>query len=253
MYTEERHKKIVQILEEKKRISTKELAKILNVSIDSVRRDFIKLENLGILQRMHGGAMLKQQTLVLPLHSIERYKDIDNETFAIAKTAVRYIKENETIYIGGTSIHYAMVNYLPNNINYTVVTNSIVVAERIKDMDNINTILIGGTLKPSGNITDSLAIEMLRLFHFDLVFITGGGFTDKSITTSSIDVALFTKNLVEKSERTIALMHHSKFGRNLFSHVTELEKVDVLITDAKIKKCDVLFNDENELDFIIAK
>ncbi|RAK43774.1 DeoR family transcriptional regulator [Macrococcus epidermidis] len=252
MFTEERHKKIITLLEANKRMTTKELANILNVSIDSIRRDFITLENRGLLQRTHGGAILKQQSLIYPPPPNDRYSNIDNETYSIAKSAVQFIKEKETIFISGSSVHYAMTDYLPNHIQYTVVTNSSVIAEKIKSMDNIHLILIGGTVKESGNMTDTIALNMIQLFHFDICFITCGGFNGDVLSTTSTDVALFNQNIIKNSTRKIALVPHSKMNRTLFSKIANVESIDIIITDSKAKQKDLSMITTN-LELIIAK
>ncbi|WP_414044118.1 DeoR/GlpR family DNA-binding transcription regulator [Macrococcus sp. EM39E] len=252
MFTEERHKRIIHLLEEKRSLTTKELAKILNVSIDSIRRDFITLENKGLLQRTHGGAILKQQSLIYPKSANERYTNIDNENYAIAKKAITFINENETIFVGGSSVHYAMTEYLPNDIQYTVVTNSSTVAEKIKSMENIQLILIGGTMKKSGNMTDALALNMVNLFHFDVCFITCGGFNGKAITTTSTDVALFINSVINNSQKKVGLIHHSKTNRTLFSKIADIKTIDTIITDSKTKE-QHLSEITSNLELIIAK
>ena len=57
---EHRHHKIESYLKQQKAVRAAELATLLNVSIDTVRRDLEALEKKGFLKRVHGGAILKQ-------------------------------------------------------------------------------------------------------------------------------------------------------------------------------------------------
>lgn len=252
MFTEERHKKIIKILENEQRITTKELSQRLNVSLDSIRRDFITLENQGLIQRTHGGAILKQQSIIMPPNANERYTNIADTTFAIGKAATKYIKENDTIFIGGSSVHFAMLQYLPVDIPYTIITNSIVIAEQIKTMDNIELIIIGGTVKASGNITDALALTLINQFQFDICFITCGGFNGETLSTSTIEVSLLTKAIISKSKKKIALIPYNKTNRVLFSKIVSIEEVDTLIVDTKVKP-NILSKISSEIELIIAK
>ena len=73
-------------------------------------------------------------------------------------------------FIGGASIHYAMLKYLPET-SFTVVTNALEIASTLREYKNIDTYLIGGKVKPSGNMTDTLASELISRFSIDLNFL----------------------------------------------------------------------------------
>ena len=63
-----------------------------------------------------------------------------------------------------------MLKYLPE-VTFTVITNSIEIAGYLREYKNIDTYLIGGKVKPSGNITDTLASELISRFSIDLYFL----------------------------------------------------------------------------------
>lgn len=58
MLSMERHQYILRYLEENGNSTRKELAKLLNVTIMTIGRDFKKLEEKGLLIQTHGGAAL---------------------------------------------------------------------------------------------------------------------------------------------------------------------------------------------------
>ncbi|MGF3105973.1 DeoR/GlpR family DNA-binding transcription regulator [Rossellomorea sp. DUT-2] len=245
MFSSERRTIILELLKEKKRILVNELAKDFNVSIDSIRRDLSHLEKEGLLQRTHGGAILKSFTKMLPPPSEERYYNIDDDMKAIAKEAVKHIYENETIYIGGASVHFAMLSYLKEHFPFTVVTNSLQIANHLRNFNNIELILIGGNLKSSGNISDSIALEMMKLFRLDKAFITGGGVTIDGIGTATTNVAFFTRQVAQQSNKVIALMHHTKINKNAFVKSIDLKEIDILITNRQ--KTATFIHDVKEL------
>lgn len=57
MLAKERHGRILNLLHEKGSVKTPELLNIFNVSLETIRRDLLKLEKSGFLQRVHGGAI----------------------------------------------------------------------------------------------------------------------------------------------------------------------------------------------------
>ena len=56
MLTEERHQKILQLLDQKSVVKSQELASLFNASESTIRRDLQELEDANLLERIHGGA-----------------------------------------------------------------------------------------------------------------------------------------------------------------------------------------------------
>ena len=58
MWAHERHRRILSMLETRQRLSAAELARLLDVSRETVRRDLVALEQAGQVRRVHGGVVL---------------------------------------------------------------------------------------------------------------------------------------------------------------------------------------------------
>ncbi|MED3282350.1 DeoR/GlpR family DNA-binding transcription regulator, partial [Bacillus thuringiensis] len=154
MFTEERREKILELLNTDGRVIAKDLAERFDMSIDSIRRDLSIMEKDGLLKRTHGGAIELTRVRNLAAEPTKRYSDSSIYEDTIARVAVSYIQEGDSIFIGGASVHNAMLKYLPE-VSFTVITNSIEIAGYLREYKNIDTYLIGGKVKPSGNITDT--------------------------------------------------------------------------------------------------
>ena len=59
MLKEERHRYIIERINRDSRIYVTDLSEELKVSDDTLRRDLVELENLGLLTKVHGGAVAK--------------------------------------------------------------------------------------------------------------------------------------------------------------------------------------------------
>ncbi|MCP3738974.1 DeoR/GlpR family DNA-binding transcription regulator [Rossellomorea sp. BNER] len=236
MFSEERRQLILNQLIYKGRVIAKELADEFSLSIDSIRRDLTIMEEKGLLKRTHGGAipMAKARTEARPNH--ERYGNGTKYDHAIAKAASSYINPGDTVFMGSAGIHYTMLSYLPSNIRFTVVTNCLVIADKLKDVETIETYFVGGKLKKSGNVTDSIANEFIRQFTFDTVFVTGGGISSRGISTATPEVASFGRAVSEVSRMKICLAPHYKVGMNLFAQSLGLKHIDIFITDEETEK-----------------
>ncbi|PEB77588.1 DeoR family transcriptional regulator [Bacillus thuringiensis] len=235
MFTEERREKILELLNTDGRVIAKDLAERFDMSIDSIRRDLFIMEKDGLLKRTHGGAIELTRVRNLAAEPTKRYSDSSIYEDTIARVAVSYIQEGDSIFIGGASVHNAMLKYLPE-VSFTVITNSIEIAGYLREYKNIDTYLIGGKVKPSGNITDTLASELISRFSIDLYFSTGGGISLQGISTATPEVAYFSKRVSEIARRNICLVPHNKLGIDCFIRGESLKKIDIIITDEEASK-----------------
>ncbi|MBG0971428.1 DeoR/GlpR family DNA-binding transcription regulator [Bacillus sp. SRB3LM] len=235
MFTEERRERILELLNTDGRVIAKDLAERFDMSIDSIRRDLSIMEKDGLLKRTHGGAIELTRVRNLAAEPAKRYSDSSMYEDTIARVAVSYIQEGDSIFIGGASVHNAMLKYLPE-VSFTVITNSIEIAGYLREYKNIDTYLIGGKVKPSGNITDTLASELISRFSIDLYFSTGGGISLQGISTATPEVAYFSKRVSEIARRNICLVPHNKLGIDCFIRGESLKEIDIIITDEEASK-----------------
>lgn len=235
MLAEERRQLILELLAKDRRVVAKELARRFQLSIDSIRRDLTIMEEQGLLQKTYGGALPlapppKVRTLAQP-KSI-RYGDGAPHQNAISKLAASFIRKNDTVFIGGAGIQFGMLKYLPEEIPFTVVTNSLTIAESIRGRHHIEAYLVGGKLRSIGDsIIDTIAYEMIGKFNFDIGFITGGGISANGVSTATPEGAAITRAVAEVSRRRICLAPHEKIGVKMFATSIPLQQIELLITD----------------------
>ena len=231
MFAEERREKILALLNQEKRVLAKDLAEKFQISIDSIRRDLSIMEEQGMLKKTHGGAIAAMKVRQSPLPPEQRYGEGSPQGNAITKLAVSYIRENDTVFIGSGSISYLLLNHLPDQMPLTIVTNSMRVADVLREREWIDTYLIGGRVKQSGNMTDVLANESVRQFKFDISFATGGGISDQGIFVATPEVAAFGRAVSAVSRRRIGIATHHSLGNDGFAKAGQIENLDLLITD----------------------
>ena len=146
-----------------------------------------------------------------------RYGEGTEHQNAVAKLAASYIEQGDTIFIGGASIHYVLMKYLPFDRDYTVITNSLIVAEKLKDYRNIETYIVCGKVKSEEGIVDPLAVEFIRTLRIDTAFLTGGGISAKhGLSSSTPEGAIFQRAVAEISHRKICLANFDKVGTEFF-------------------------------------
>lgn len=235
MFMEERHLAILDMIKENGRISIGEIQEKFDVSVESARRDLRILEEKGLLKRTHGGA--------IPILSVgftpPRKRNLDHmnvfENYdAIAKKAATLIKPNDVVYLTGGSFGFIMLNYLPKEFNFTLVLNSVTLASKLTDRDNLSVYITGGKMRmhDSASVVDSMATAFVKNLHFDLSYITGAGLTaDFGFSNGTDETATFQRAVIENSRKNVLLMPNQKVGVNAFVKVCDIDCFDVLITD----------------------
>jgi DeoR family transcriptional regulator, fructose operon transcriptional repressor len=234
MFIEERHQLILEQLEKDNKVVASDLSAKLNVSIDTIRRDLIILEENGLLKRTHGGAIPKTKVRITKPKNVtgRDIKEINPFYDAIAKEASSYIQEGDTIYLGGASIDYLMIKYLPKNYNYTLITNSIIIADELRCFENIDMYITCGKVRNNGNTRDPLTLEFIKGIRIDKAFISGPTLSAKfGISNTSFEIASLQRIIYESSKKTIWLVPNSKLGVESFAKIIDTKDIDILITD----------------------
>ena len=233
MFIEERHQAILQTVREKGKITIGEITAAYGISDESARRDLRLLEQQGYIKRTHGGAILLNQIGVRP-PADRNFEEMPvfNTYDRISRKAAGYIREHDVLYLTSGSFGYIMLRYLPRNFHYTIVTNSVDVAQKLRAFDQVDVYLAGGKMRQSGSLVDSLATEFIGRMHFDLCFLTGAGLTaDFGLSNGTDETAAFQRKVLQNSRKKILLLPGSKIGTDSFIKVCAAAVFDTVITD----------------------
>lgn len=234
MLIEERHERILQILNDNKSIRAREIQELFGIGFDTARRDLRILEDKGLLKRTHGGAIpVYQVGFTTPKTYTPRdISDVKLNYLNIAIEAVKMIRPNDVVYITGASVGYFMVQRLPRDIEYTVVINSVILADELRKYDNISVFLLGGQMTRKGQIRDHFTLEMIKVLRFDKVFVTSAAFSsDFGMSIQSSNSVSVTQALIKSGRQAIGLFPHEKMGRESIMKICEPSELDIIITD----------------------
>lgn len=254
MFIEERQQLILNELSKNKRVIAVDLSKSLNVSIDTIRRDLIILEDNNLLKRTRGGAVSNDTVnITKPKYFTGRdIKDINPYYDAIAEKACYYIKERKTIYIGGTSIDYLMIKHLPLNIKYTVITNSIITADELRKFENVDVYIMPGKVRGHGNMRDSLTLQFLQNIKIDLAFIAGPCISSQfGLSNTSFEAASLQTAVMNSARETIWLIPNTKFGVESLSKIADIKDISRIITDCEAVEDEVEKIRNQGIDIVI--
>ena len=254
MYIEERHQAILEWLSAKGSISNADIQENFGVSYDSAKRDLRILEEKGLLKRTHGGALpLRQVATGRPAKMTIRDMDHVRENYLeIAKEAVSMICNNDVVYIPSATVGLFMGQNLPNNIKIRAVTNSIIVAEELRKMDNVSVIMLGGEMDARGNCYDTIAVETIKRLRFDKCFITSACISASfGLSIQKTEAISFWNALIDSAKLTVGLFPKEKIGFDSIVSICPANRLDVLITDWDASEDDLKLFDEQGIKVVV--
>lgn len=237
MYAPERHQAILEQARANGRVDVRELADLLDVTPETIRRDLTSLERRGLVRRAHGGAIPVERSVMSAAVS-EREELLTTEKLAIATAALEEIPDGGSIIIdaGTTTIGFAKL--LPAGRNLTVVTHSIPVAIALSDRDDIELLVLGGSVRQSSRAAvGTWTHQMVSMVSVDVAFLSVSGITpERGLTTHNIAEAAVKTALIKAAKRSIVLADHTKFGREEFGRIAPLGAIDTIITDSGVNQ-----------------
>jgi len=232
MASNERWSEILTLLRRNGQVDTMDLVQDLYASESTIRRDLAQLENLGLLKRIHGGAILPESNTVE--HSITyRYNANRKEKKAIAKLALPLINNHSSLFVDSSSTTGALCELLNHHIGLTLITNGVNNAKILTDQSNALVYVPGGIIHPKTNsILGNDALAFIKQFHCDFfIFSSSGIDLTTGITEVSHEQANIKKEMFKNAKTKILLFDHSKYGKSFLSVICKLEDIDYIITD----------------------
>jgi DeoR family fructose operon transcriptional repressor len=232
----QRRERLRQMLREGGVARVDELRKTLEVSVATIRRDLEILEEEGKVRRVHGGAVSMESRLEEPVFENKTSLSA-KEKQRIAEEAYSLIEPDEAIYLNGGSTTLFLARLLRDRSDLTVVTNSLQAAIELSD-SGPRVILIGGELRRiSQTMVGPLTSAVLAQVHVDKAFMGTMGLCLKNgLTTTDPNEAYSNEIVAEQAGQVILLADSSKAEKVCFARFSELEKVDMLITDQKLSQ-----------------
>ncbi|WP_278957194.1 DeoR/GlpR family DNA-binding transcription regulator [Aquipseudomonas alcaligenes] len=229
--TPQRRHAILALLNEQGEVVVDALAQHFATSEVTIRKDLAELEKNGLLLRRYGGAVPMPQELIgEPAQPISRHKQ------AIARAAVGLIREHARIIIDSGSTTAAMIRQLGHKPGLVVMTNSLNVANALRDIEHEPVLLMtGGTWDPhSESFQGQVAEQVLRSYDFDQLFIGADGIDLARGTTTFNELLGLSRVMAEVAREVIVMVESDKVGRRIPNLELPWSSLHTLITDDRL-------------------
>lgn len=233
MWSHERRSKILESLTRDGKVSTHGLAAELAVSSETIRRDFLELEDQGTLRRVHGGAVLADQGIVPEPAFADRLKSHETAKIAIGQTAARLIPPGSTLFVDAGTTTLAFARALLAHDDLRIITNSIEIATMVADRPNIEALLLGG--KPHVEVPATygeLTLSEIDRFLADFaVFSPVAYHPVRGAMNYALHEAEVARKMIRCSKSNLVLCHAQKIGTESRVGVCSPNEIDNLVTD----------------------
>ena len=219
-----------------------DLTQRLGVSDMTVRRDLEVLASAGLIEKVHGGA-------VVPGVPSSHEPGFDAKSVlerpekeAIARAAAALVTPGTAIALSAGTTTFELARHLREIPGLTVVTNSVRAANLMEGARPAGSgsarfavILTGGIRTPSDALVGPVADLVIRSLHFDLLFLGCHGIDPAAgLTTPNLAESETNRAFVRSARRVTVIADHTKWGIVGLSSFADLEDVDTLITDGEL-------------------
>ena len=227
----DRHSYILEELAKKHLVRVNRLARDMNVTEMTIRRDLQELEDYGQLTRIHGGAKLKPKNFYQEENFNKKISVNVEEKKQIAKKTAELVKDNETIFIGAGSTTSYMAEFLQDK-SINIVTNSMTIFEQFKENTSVDLIFIGGRYRAKTNgFVGYFTQEALSKISVNKAFIGVNGIDLEKVTISDEEEGRCNDTILNNATERYILADNTKFSTHAFYSFYSLKEITAVITD----------------------
>lgn len=226
-----RQTEIVRIARVSGRVSVDGLTDRFAVTPQTIRRDLNELCEQGLLQRTHGGAILRSGVENLGYEA--RRLLAAEEKRRIGAAAARVIPDNASLFVNIGTTTEAVAAALTGHQGLLVITNNINVANILRTSPGIEVIIAGGLVRhQDGGIVGEATVDFIRQFRVDYAVI-GASAIDADGTLLDYDYreVRVAQEILHNARKTVLVADHLKQQRSAPIRIGEIGQIDIFVTD----------------------
>lgn len=231
LYASQRQQMLVRTVRATGRVDAAAAAVEFQVSTETIRKDLIELERLGLLRRVHGGAIAVDELSFEP--AISARTEFMEEKRRIARAALEEVPRTGAVLLDNGSTVARLAEIFPADRDLTVFTNSLTIALTLVSRPRLTVHTLGGRVRGVTLAEVGMwATRALSELRADVAFLgTNGLSVERGVTTPDEAEAAVKGMMYGAARRRVLLADHSKIGHVSMLKYADLSDVDLLITD----------------------
>jgi DeoR family fructose operon transcriptional repressor len=210
------------------RIRVAELARELDVSEMTIRRDLDLLVDEGVAARVRGGAVA-----VGPQEFEARFRQHGRAKARIAEKLVDLVGAGGAIGLDASSTMQRLAARLGEARDVTVLTNGPDTFRALQDHAGVTALLTGGELDPrTGSLVGPLATRPARDLLLRRLFVSAAAIDpDVGASEATLEEAEVKIALAGSASEVVLAVDGSKLAHRAPAHAFAWDQVDLLVTD----------------------
>lgn len=230
MLVEERRQRVRELVEERGFVALQDLAREIQASESTLRRDLDYWHQLGLVRRTHGGAMYIGDAATLPALEERSARQLD-EKRAIAATAAARIQDGETVLLDGGTTTLEVARLLVGR-PLQIVTNSLPIANLFACRPETDLVFLGGFVYPkTGVALGPPTVRMMQDLHVQQTVLSVGGLDARGLYNSNLLLVDCERQMMRCAEEVVVVADHTKVGRSALAFLCAWPEIDTLILD----------------------
>ncbi|MCP0888071.1 DeoR/GlpR family DNA-binding transcription regulator [Ligilactobacillus sp. WILCCON 0076] len=239
MLKEERISAIADYIKEMQTVSMADLVNRFGVSPNTLRRDLSKLLENGNFKKIYGGVTVNNNNKSL-IDYTERKSKTSKDKISIGKVAASLFESGDLIFLDSGTTTDAISNFLPRNISYTLITNSLQLIVAASELSNVKLLIIGNQFNPkTQSFTGTDEDTLFNKYNINKAFMSATGISLNNGVTNSefnefkIKSQVLTKSLSNPNQENILLIDHTKFDRTALLTYAQINQFSKIITSGE--------------------
>ncbi len=226
-----RQSEILDLARSGGKVLVEDLAGRFGVTLQTIRRDLTELADVGQLDRVHGGAILRAG--VANIGYAERRNLNADAKAAIARLCAAAIPDNSSLFLNIGTTTEAVARALLGHRNLTVVTNNMNVANILAQSESCDVIVSGGVLRRSdGGLVGDLTTAAIERFKVDTAIIgTSALDSDGDLLDFDPQEVRVSRAILRQSRQSFLVADASKLTRAAPVKIASLSELDAIFTD----------------------
>ncbi|MFV0382473.1 DeoR/GlpR family DNA-binding transcription regulator [Paracoccus sp. (in: a-proteobacteria)] len=226
-----RQMEILELARAAGRVGVEDLAGRFDVTLQTIRRDLGELAGQGMLDRVHGGAVMRPG--VSNIGYQDRRRMNQDAKAAIARACAAEIPDNSSVMLNLGTTTEAVARELLNHRNLTVITNNMNVANILVANESCEIMVAGGALRRlDGGLVGDLTTEFMAQFKPDFAIIgTSALDADGELLDFDLAEIRVSRAIASLARRTFLVTDISKMARSAPMRITSLARLDSVFVD----------------------
>ncbi|KNC11302.1 DeoR faimly transcriptional regulator [Klebsiella sp. RIT-PI-d] len=229
----ERIRRLMELLKKTDRIHLKDAARMLEVSVMTIRRDFSQEESEPLPLTLLGGYIVMVNKPVQSVPQPPALTPHHQSDLPVAILAAGLVSENDLVFFDNGPEMPLVISMIPDDITFTGICYSHRVFMALNEKPGATAILCGGTYRAKSDaFYDTNHPSPLDSLNPRKVFISASGIHEHfGVTWFNPDDLATKRKAMEHGLRKILLARHALFDEVAPANMGPLSAFDVLISD----------------------